>query len=389
MKIRLPEGGEERGKTKHRERSEKISVVHWGCGKETRVGIATGLSRGDWRISPRSDAKIGMMLYPCRARTCCHTLDTCSLHSRSEVKIAVCHSGLTELMSPWSACIEGAAERIPPSQQQYLDPRTIRDPAFFRHPTREQFSAIREEEEEEESTGSDEDEDGLDEGGDSDEVLGEEDETPEEGSYSEHSEGEQSEEEEEEDEEGEEEHEDKSVGSEWEAVPEKALRTGTEVEDPEAACKREEIAAGKELELASAASLQIREDPNRDPEPPRPEDGDLAATTPAPSARRRSRSPSSPTRPPVRRRAVVEAFVRLHEKGLIYRGTYMVNWSPKLQTAVSDLEVEYSEEPGALYVFKYMLSGSENEYLPVATTRPETIMGDTAVAVHPEATRLT
>ncbi|GBG82118.1 hypothetical protein CBR_g34399 [Chara braunii] len=162
----------------------------------------------------------------------------------------------------WSACVEGAAERIPPSQQQYLDPRTVCDPAFFRHPPVEQFAAIREEEEEEESTGSDEDEDGLEEGRDSDEVLEEEDETPEEGSYSEHSEGEQSEEEEE-DKEGEEEHEEESAGSEWESVPEEALRTGTEDEDPEVARRREDIAARKkELELASAASLQIHDDPN-------------------------------------------------------------------------------------------------------------------------------
>ncbi|GBG76991.1 hypothetical protein CBR_g23322 [Chara braunii] len=119
---------------------------------------------------------------------------------------------------------EGAAERIPPSQQQYLDPRTVRDLAFFGHPTAEQFAAIREEEEEEESTSSDEDEDAREEGGDSDEELGGEDETPEEGSYSEHSEGEQSEEEEE-DEEGEEEHEEEPAGSDWEAVPEEALHT--------------------------------------------------------------------------------------------------------------------------------------------------------------------
>ncbi|GBG82135.1 hypothetical protein CBR_g34416 [Chara braunii] len=190
----------------------------------------------------------------------------------------------------WSACVEGAAKHIPPSQQQYLDPRTALDPAFFRYPTSEQFAAIREEEEEEDSTGSDEGEGVRDQGGDSDEVLGEEDETPEEGSYSEHSEGEQSEEEEDEEgeEEHEEEHEEGPAGSEWEAVPEEALRTGTEAEDPEAARKREEIAAGKkELELASAASLHIHDDPNRDPEPPRPEDGDLAATTPTPSVRRR------------------------------------------------------------------------------------------------------
>ncbi|GBG68588.1 hypothetical protein CBR_g3134 [Chara braunii] len=203
----------------------------------------------------------------------------------------------------WSTCVEGAAKRIPPSQQQYLDPRTARDPAFFGHPTAKQFAAIREEEEEEESTGSEEGEDAREEDGDSDEVLGEEEETPEEESYSEHSEGEQSVEEEEEDEEEEEGHEEGSAGLEWETVPEEALRTGTEAEDPEAARKRREIAAGKEeLKLASAASLQSHDDPNRDPETPRPEDVDLAATIPTPSARQRSRSPSSPTRPPVRRR---------------------------------------------------------------------------------------
>ncbi|GBG92337.1 hypothetical protein CBR_g55217 [Chara braunii] len=151
-------------------------------------------------------------------------------------------------------------ERIPPSQQQYLKPRTFRDLAFFRYPTAEQLAAIREEEEEEESAESDEGKGGLEEGRDSDEELGEEDETIEEGSYSEHSEGEQSEEEEE-DEEGEEEHDEETTGSEWEAVPEEALRTGTEAEDHEAARKREEIAVGKELELAGAASLQIHHNP--------------------------------------------------------------------------------------------------------------------------------
>ncbi len=85
-------------------------------------------------------------------------------------------------------------------------------------------------------------------------------------------------------------------------------------------------------------------------------------------------------------KAVREAFVRLYEKGLIYRGPRMINWSPGLRTAVSDLEVEYSEEPGFLYHFKYMLADA-NEFIPVATTRPETILGDTAVAVHPEDER--
>jgi valyl-tRNA synthetase len=84
--------------------------------------------------------------------------------------------------------------------------------------------------------------------------------------------------------------------------------------------------------------------------------------------------------------AVREAFVRLYEKGLIYRGSYLVNWSPGLKTAVSNLEVEYFEEDGKLYYFKYPVEG-HTEHIPVATTRPETILGDTAVAVHPEDDR--
>ncbi|MDZ4159798.1 MAG: valine--tRNA ligase [Anaerolineaceae bacterium] len=88
-----------------------------------------------------------------------------------------------------------------------------------------------------------------------------------------------------------------------------------------------------------------------------------------------------------RSRAVREAFVRLFEKGLIYRGPRLINWSPGLRTAVSDLEVEYSEETGTLYYFKYCLVDSADEFLPVATTRPETILGDSAVAVHPEDER--
>ena len=85
-------------------------------------------------------------------------------------------------------------------------------------------------------------------------------------------------------------------------------------------------------------------------------------------------------------KAVREAFVRLYEKGWIYRGPRMINWSPGLQTAVSDLEVEYSQEAGKLYYFKYRIVGSD-EYIPVATTRPETILGDTGVAVHPDDAR--
>ncbi|MCY3782057.1 MAG: valine--tRNA ligase [Chloroflexi bacterium] len=79
--------------------------------------------------------------------------------------------------------------------------------------------------------------------------------------------------------------------------------------------------------------------------------------------------------------AVLHAFVTLWEQGLVYRGPRLVNWSPGLQTAVSDLEVESSEEEVTLYFFRYPVDGGE--HLPVATTRPETILGDTAVAVHP------
>jgi valyl-tRNA synthetase len=83
--------------------------------------------------------------------------------------------------------------------------------------------------------------------------------------------------------------------------------------------------------------------------------------------------------------AVQEVFIRLWEQGLIYRGPRLVNWSPGLKTAVSDLEVEREEEQGTLYYFKYPVEGGE--HIPVATTRPETILGDTAVAVHPDDPR--
>ncbi|KAJ6290706.1 hypothetical protein OIU78_026447 [Salix suchowensis] len=84
--------------------------------------------------------------------------------------------------------------------------------------------------------------------------------------------------------------------------------------------------------------------------------------------------------------AVIEAFIKLHEKGLIYQGSYLVNWSPNLQTAVSDLEVEYSEEPGTLYHIKYRVAG-QSDFLTVATTRPETLFGDVAIAVNPKDDR--
>ena len=81
-------------------------------------------------------------------------------------------------------------------------------------------------------------------------------------------------------------------------------------------------------------------------------------------------------------RAVLEAFVRLYDKGLIYRGDYIVNWCPKCRTAISNLEVDYEEEETKLYYIKYPLAQGDGA-ITVATTRPETMLGDTGVAVHP------
>ncbi|AFZ31327.1 valyl-tRNA synthetase [Gloeocapsa sp. PCC 7428] len=85
-------------------------------------------------------------------------------------------------------------------------------------------------------------------------------------------------------------------------------------------------------------------------------------------------------------KAVLEAFVRLYEEGLIYRGNYLVNWCPATQSAVSDLEVESQEVNGHLWHFRYPLSDGSG-YVEVATTRPETMLGDTAVAVNPNDDR--
>ncbi len=82
-------------------------------------------------------------------------------------------------------------------------------------------------------------------------------------------------------------------------------------------------------------------------------------------------------------RAVREVFVRLYEEGLIYRGERLINWCPRCHTALSDIEVEHEDEKGKLYHIAYPLTGDPRVRLTVATTRPETMLGDTAVAVHP------
>ncbi|MFS0751300.1 valine--tRNA ligase [Oceanobacillus sp. 1P07AA] len=84
--------------------------------------------------------------------------------------------------------------------------------------------------------------------------------------------------------------------------------------------------------------------------------------------------------------AVREVFVKLYEKGLIYRGEYIINWDPSTKTALSDIEVIYEEVQGKFYHMRYPIKGS-NETIEIATTRPETMLGDTAVAVHPKDER--
>ncbi len=85
--------------------------------------------------------------------------------------------------------------------------------------------------------------------------------------------------------------------------------------------------------------------------------------------------------------AVTDVFVDLYNKGKIYRGVRMVNWDPKALTAVSDEEVIYKELQSKLYYVRYQIEGEENEYITIATTRPETILGDTAICMHPEDER--
>ena len=85
--------------------------------------------------------------------------------------------------------------------------------------------------------------------------------------------------------------------------------------------------------------------------------------------------------------AVREVFVRLHEDGLLYRGERLINWCPRCLTALSDIEVEHEEITGKLYTIRYPLAEDPSQFFLVATTRPETLLGDTAVAVHPEDER--
>ena len=85
--------------------------------------------------------------------------------------------------------------------------------------------------------------------------------------------------------------------------------------------------------------------------------------------------------------SVIETFIDLFKKGKIYRGKRMINWDPAALTALSDEEVFYKEDPGKLYHVRYKVCGTEDEWLVIATTRPETILGDTAICIHPDDER--
>src|SRR5690625_3633902 len=84
--------------------------------------------------------------------------------------------------------------------------------------------------------------------------------------------------------------------------------------------------------------------------------------------------------------AVQEVFIKLYEKDLIYRGEYIINWDPKTKTALSDIEVIHKEVNGHFYHMRYPIKDSD-DWIEIATTRPETMLGDTAVAVHPKDDR--
>ncbi|MGV8829715.1 MAG: valine--tRNA ligase [Breznakibacter sp.] len=89
----------------------------------------------------------------------------------------------------------------------------------------------------------------------------------------------------------------------------------------------------------------------------------------------------------VRSQAVIDVFVDLYNKGLVYRGVRMVNWDPRAKTAVSDEEVIYKEVQSKLYYINYLIEGSDNQFVTIATTRPETILGDTAICINPNDER--
>ncbi|GBG91122.1 hypothetical protein CBR_g51924 [Chara braunii] len=254
------------------------------------------VTRGGLRPDSRKVAAVKEALVPTSLTQVRAFLGLASYYQRREPGPARPHTN-SDAVPSWSACLEESGNgRNPPSQRGYPDPREIVDLAFFQYRTVSEDEELAiEEEAEEEEEGTEEEE--------------EEEETLEEGSYNEHSEGEQSEEEKEEEDEEEEDEEEEELEleeSEWEISAEEGEQTDAQAKDPQATRKGEEIAVGKrQLEFASGANLPIAEDPAKNSELPKPEDGDPdAETSSAPARRRRSRSPSPSTfdRPPVRAR---------------------------------------------------------------------------------------
>ena len=88
-------------------------------------------------------------------------------------------------------------------------------------------------------------------------------------------------------------------------------------------------------------------------------------------------------------KAVQEVFIKLYEKGLIYKGSRIVNWCPVCNTSISDAEVEHEEQAGHFWHINYPVVGEPGRYVEIATTRPETLLGDSALAVNPDDERYT
>ena len=88
-------------------------------------------------------------------------------------------------------------------------------------------------------------------------------------------------------------------------------------------------------------------------------------------------------------KAVEEVFIKLHEKGYIYKGSRIINWCPVCKTSISDAEVEHVDQAGHFWHIRYPIAGMEGQYIQIATTRQETLLGDTAIAVHPDDERYT
>ena len=86
-------------------------------------------------------------------------------------------------------------------------------------------------------------------------------------------------------------------------------------------------------------------------------------------------------------KAVEDVFIKLFDKGYIYKGSRIINWCPVCQTSISDAEVEHEEQNGFFWHINYPVKGEEGRFVEIATTRPETLLGDTAVAVNPEDER--